>query len=178
MKTNNAKRSVLSVLRIVAFGLVATVASALDVQEAEPNNDFAGAQNVDDSFSIGARYGVENSEVWPWVSIRGTGDGTLDFYSFVVPAGVVHGVFDIDFSTNLDSVIDLHRQLPDGSIVLLAADNNNSGDPGSLPGESTAFDLDSRLYFTFNFPEPGTYFIRVGRFCCPAPLNIPGQAYT
>lgn len=156
-------------LALVLIGMAANATWASQIQEVEPNNSLAQAQNIDNSFSVGAQYGVENSAIWPWVSVQGSGDGTYDYYSFTVPAAGVQAIFDIDFSTNLDSWLELYTS----SGVFLAVSDDNGYDPGSQPGESTAYYYDSRIYYTFS--QAGAYVIKVARF--PNQVLLSGQTY-
>lgn len=153
MKAQCVKTGLLATAGIM---LCASAANAAVISEAEPNNSIATAQHIDtSSFTVGSNPDVTNSDIWPWVSIAGTGDGTFDYYSFDVPlAGATASIFDTDH-TNFDTELFLY----DANGNLLAANDDIWPSPAD-PGSSTA--LDSFLEYTF--PAPGTYIIAVGRF--------------
>jgi hypothetical protein len=151
---------------------------AAPVDEVEPNGGYlccAGAQNIDDYFSLDADpnitdvYGTSNtSTTVPHATINGTGDNTYDYYSFTVPEGGGIATIDIDGGYNTDInglpyVLDSCLRLFDS---LDAEQQNNNGfitatcdqyyrDPGSQ-------DLrDSALAYPLN---PGTYYVKVGTY--------------
>jgi hypothetical protein len=154
------------------MALLTPGAFARQITELEPNNSFTQTQNVDSDFSGGAVYGVENSGIWPWVSIKGTGNGTFDYYSFTVPQGGAEVIVDMDYTVDLDSWIDVFSN----SGNLLATSDDSGDDDGSLYGESSIPGVDSRIYYKFTVLEPGLHIIRVGQF--PQEPLYAGQAYT
>ena len=145
--------------------LYAGVALAAPVNEVEPNDSILQAQNIDRYFTLDSDPNITNSTTVPHATVNGTGNNTFDYYSFTVPeAGVFTiGLFDIDGAwPNFDSYLRLY----DSSSNVIAANDDNAGDPGSeevFPG----FTLDS--YLEYNFPSAGTYYIEVGR-CCIDPV--------
>lgn len=110
--------------------VLGTLAAPLVVPESEPNNTFGTAQAV-------------GSVVAP-IDITGTGDGTFDYYSFTVSAGL-RRTFEMT-SGNFDTEIFLY----DSAGVFLAGNDDSSSS------------LLSRLSFTF--ATAGTYVIAVGQF--------------
>ena len=76
----------------------AGAALAASVDEVEPNDSFAQAQNIDASFSLDEDPNITNPTTVPHATIPGTGSFTTDYYSFTVPeAGVSNlSVFDVD----------------------------------------------------------------------------------
>jgi len=173
MKRKNLTRTPLCYFIAGLVTLVAPEAFARQITEIEPNNAFAQTQNVDGDFSEGAVYGVENSVVWPWVSIRGTGDGTFDYYAFTVPQGGADVIIDVDYSVDLDSYVELFTN--NGGNLLDSSDDLGD-DEGSMGEESTISGWDSRIYYSFTVSQPGLHVIRVGQYG-PTPLDA-GQAYT
>ena len=156
----------------------AGAALAASVDELEPNGGYlccAGAQNIDDYFSLDADPNITNltgtentSTTVPHATINGTGDNTYDYYSFTVPEGGGIATFDIDGGYNtdinglpyeLDSCLRLFDSLD-------AEQENNNGfitancdqayrDPGSQ-------DLrDSALEYPLS---AGTYYVKVGTY--------------
>ena len=156
----------------------AGAALAASVDELEPNGGYlccAGAQNIDDYFSLDADPNITNltgtentSTTVPHATINGTGDNTYDYYSFTVPEGGGIATFDIDGGYNTD-INGLPYEL-DSCLRLFdslgAEQQNNNGfikancdqayrDPGSQ-------DLkDSALEYPLN---PGTYYVKVGTY--------------
>jgi len=134
---------------------------AADTTEIESNNTIGNAQNIDAHFSLGANPDIQDATVWPWVSISADGDGSQDYYAFVVPAAGVTGVFDIDYgyieggSGSLDTELCLYAL--DGTF--LAGNDDSSildGAGGSVSGRDSSF--------THLFLAPGTYVIGVGEY--------------
>ncbi|XOF32979.1 MAG: DVUA0089 family protein [Candidatus Electrothrix sp. YB6] len=149
MKAQSIKTGLLATAGIM---LCTSAANAAVISEAEPNNSIATAQHIDiSSFTVGLNPDITNSEIWPWVSIAGTGDGTFDYYSFDVSlAGTTASVFDTDHN-NFDTELFLY----DSNGNLLAYNDDNWGDPGSNFLAS---------FLEYTFLEPGTYIIAVGEF--------------
>ncbi|CAB9524645.1 Hemolysin-type calcium-binding repeat (2 copies) [Seminavis robusta] len=146
---------------VAGFFTLMTVARASVIQEQEPNNDVNTAQQIPvAAFTLGYNPIIANSATLPWVTIDGTGDGTNDFYSFVVPdSGMIASIFDIDHITHpYDAYVTLYDS---NGNYLAHNDDQSPADPGS----HTA--LDSYLTYTFN--APGVYVVKVGRF----PSNQP-----
>jgi hypothetical protein len=172
MKCKTKNSNALCFLAAGFMTLIAPEAFAAQITEIEPNNSFTQTQNVDGNFSGGALYGIENSDIWPWVSIKGTGNGTFDYYSFTVPPGGADVIIDIDYTLNLDSTLYLFNS--NGGT--LATSDDAGEDPGSLQGESTLYFYDARLYYSFTSLEAGLHVIRVERFS--GRTISTGQTYT
>ena len=69
------------------------------VNDVEPNDTRATAQNLDgETFTVAPDPNVEQSRSLPHITIRGTGDGSFDYYSFTVANAGDVGIFDIDVS--------------------------------------------------------------------------------
>jgi hypothetical protein len=172
------RRTIVLLAAMAAMVVVyAGTALAASVDELEPNGGYlccAGAQNIDDYFSLDADSNITNltgtentSTTVPHATINGTGDNTYDYYSFTVPEFGV-ATFDIDggYNTNINGLrydLDSCLRLFDS---LAAEQENNNGfikancdqsyrDPGSQ-------DLkDSALEYPLN---PGTYYVKVGTY--------------
>lgn len=136
------------------FGYAAAIVEA--VEEVEPN-DLDNAQRLDRLFQLTEDENVTNSELYPHVTIEGTGDGTFDHYVFEVTQPNSFAIFDIDQTFNLDSYL----TLMDLRGNVLASNDDNFVDVGSSTG------LDS--FITYEFANPGTYIIQVGS-CCISPV--------
>ncbi|MCH2123042.1 MAG: pre-peptidase C-terminal domain-containing protein, partial [Pirellulaceae bacterium] len=132
--------------------------------EVETNDSLATAQNVDGEvwtvnpdFNIGDASG-DTSTVLPHISLRGTVDGTLDYYEFTVANDGERGIFDIDFAHDgtpgsFDSALFIY----DLSGALLASNDTalvTSGRGGSLS--------DADAFIDFTFASAGTYVVGVG----------------
>jgi hypothetical protein len=145
---------------VVVFTLMLGNVIADDITESEPNNTLASAQNVDSHFITGANPDIANATTWPWVSINAAGDGSNDYYSFVVPVAGVTGIFDIDYGYHMGGSVDTELCLyaADGSVL---ADNDDFS-PSTTGGRGSASFIDS--YISHTFAAPGTYVIGVGKF--------------
>jgi hypothetical protein len=72
------------------------------IAENEPNNSIGTAQPLEGrvwSLNFDARIGDatnNTSQTIPHLTVSGTGDGTFDYYSFIVPAAGSQAIFDID----------------------------------------------------------------------------------
>ncbi|WP_339138422.1 MAG: DVUA0089 family protein [Candidatus Electrothrix sp. GW3-4] len=138
-------------LLIIIGALFCTATAGAEViSEIEPNNDFANAQHIDvSSFTVGLDSDITNSDIWPWVSIIGTGDGTFDYYSFEVSLAGTTASIDIDYNT-FDTVVLLYDA--DGN--LLAENDDNWSDPGSNSWASL---------IEYTSLPPGTYIVAVAK---------------
>jgi hypothetical protein len=173
------RRTIVLLAAMAAMVVVyAGAALAASVDELEPNGGYlccAGAQNIDDYFSLDADPNITNltgtentSTTVPHATINGTGDNTYDYYSFTVPEGGGIATFDIDggYNTDINSLpyeLDSCLRLFDS---LDAEQENNNGfikancdqayrDPGSQ-------DLrDSALEYPLS---AGTYYVKVGTY--------------
>ena len=162
----------LIVFTAAAFQLcLPTSSMAALVLETEPNNSLATAQAVDGHFSldfsldIGNGTLVDNTSLSiPHVTVRGTGDGTFDYYSFYFPGpGSTFGfvVLDIDHtSSSFNSRVALWSS--DGALLGHNDDYDyRGGAEGSIAySGSTSYDSLMTTYLT----SPGTYIVGVGRF--------------
>jgi len=147
------KKIILAILVLTALAVTNT-AHALLVGESEPNDSIATAQNIDSSFSVGANSDIESSTIIPWVSITGTGDGTYDYYSFLVSTIGSRGIFDTDH-TNVDTEIAVFD--PSGNVLSQNDDSSTAlGAGGSTSG------LDS--YLNILFGSTGLHTVGVSRF--------------
>jgi len=143
--------------------------------EVEPNDTDATAQDLeafqftlDPNANITDAVGNNTSTTIPHVSIKGTGDDSVDVYSFTIANAGDRAIFDIDGSNSFNSFLTLR----DSAGVVLATNNNqNPPDPGS-----STF-LDSLLDFN-GFLAPGTYFIEVSASPTAGQAIPAGAGYT
>jgi Ca2+-binding RTX toxin-like protein len=145
------------------------VALASSISEVEPNDKLVSPQNIDGSFSLDSDPNIGNlyintSEIVPHATVNGTGNNTLDVYSFTVSQAGDGVIIDVDgalvcdvpnvgFCVGFDSRVDL----VDSSAQLLAAstDSNTAwGQGGSVSTEDS--------YLEYTFQTPGTYYVVVG----------------
>jgi len=166
---------------IVCVALNPSAAQATNAAEVESNNTIGAAQNIDNDFSVGANPDIQDAELWPWVSIRASGDGTFDYYAFEVPAGGVTGVFDIDYGSGVGGSIDTELCLYTSDGTVLAGNDDSTYTSNGAGGSISRLDS----YLSYAFPAPGTYVIGVGRYntlCNPAGMAgaapSTGQTYT
>ncbi|MDP9455803.1 MAG: hypothetical protein M3Q60_08430, partial [Actinomycetota bacterium] len=110
----------------------AGAALSAPVNEVEPNDSTAQAQNIDRYFSLDNNPEISNSTTVPHATVNGTGNDTFDYYSFTVPeAGVTTslGVLDIDGAMfSFDSWLELYN----GAGTLLERVMNSDGGSGSM----------------------------------------------
>ena len=139
------------------------VVPPVPVNEVEPNNTLASAQNVDLTgwstnlnVNIGDSNNVNTSTTIPHITINGTGNNTFDYYAFTVLNPNDVGIFDIDTTNGgFNSEIFLYDTLGN----LLATNDDSllfSIDNGSASINDS--------FLEFLFTTAGTYFIGVGRF--------------
>ncbi|MEZ6031699.1 MAG: DVUA0089 family protein [Planctomycetaceae bacterium] len=140
---------------------VATLGTVLEV---EPNNLIGDPQNLDDDRwslidnpNIGDSTNTNTSTTIPYIQVVGFGDGSFDYYSFTVANAGDRGIFDIDFSNNIDTEIFLY----DAAGNLLFSNDDSFPAAGVGRGGSTE-GTDS--FLDINFPAAGTYVIGVGQF--------------
>ncbi|MEZ6069156.1 MAG: DVUA0089 family protein [Pirellulales bacterium] len=146
------------------------------IAEVEPNQPVAGlldvAQNIDGAgWNVNTSPDLTFSGFFPHVSITGSGDGTFDYYSFTVGAGVGAN-FDIDYE-NFDTELFLY----DAEGNLLAANDDSGGDSGSGSGTAS--------FISHVFSTAGTYVIGVGAYdsydaggLIGGAAPAPGDVYT
>jgi hypothetical protein len=145
---------------------VATPSLGASIAEVEPNDTLGAAQNIDAFFTldyspdIGDWAGVNTSTVYPHVTVNGTGNGTLDYYSFTVPWAGVTGIFDIDYGwTNEVGTLDTYLAIWDSSGNWIAVNDDSSTFRGA--GGST-YVWDSFIQYTF--ASPGIYTVGVAEY--------------
>ncbi|MFT5126014.1 MAG: Ca2+-binding RTX toxin-like protein, partial [Verrucomicrobiales bacterium] len=127
------------------------------VLESEPNE--ATAQSLDAlGWNLAAHDQVVNASTIPHVSVMGTGDGTMDYFSFTVDVAGSFGVFDID-----DNTFDTELFLFDQAGNVLAENDDAPADPGSNNLASS---------ITYTFASAGTYTIGVGAFDSTAAAGV------
>jgi Ca2+-binding RTX toxin-like protein len=169
---------------VAALVLSAGVALAAAVDEGEPNDSRDGAQTIDaNSFSLDFDPNIGNtvvntSEIVPHATINGTGNDTVDYYSFTVSQAGDGVILDVDgaifcneeqtFCDGFDSYVYLYDSSGQ-SLIQNDDSDQTSGQGGSL---ST---LDSYLEYTFQ--TPGTYYVAVGRCCDVEPIPIPAVGF-
>jgi hypothetical protein len=168
---------------MVAGMLYAGVALAAPVNEVEPNNSSAAAQNIDGSFTLDqdpdiGDVTINTSTTIPHATVEGTGDDSVDYYSFTVTQAGARGIFDIDYAAGVcDSSLagfDAFIALYDSNDNVLAF-NDDADTTVGQGGSVCGFDS----YFEHTFATPGTYYIAVGS-CCdlrPEPPPVPAVGF-
>ena len=108
---------------------------------------------------------VNTSTTIPHVTIKGSGNGTFDFYSFEVTTAGARGIFDVDM--DYDEQLDPHGFM-DSEIVLLDQYGNIITwlEDSALPtdgdgGKSLLFDPPLEPCLEYVFPAAGTYVLAV-----------------
>jgi Ca2+-binding RTX toxin-like protein len=140
------------------------VALAASVSEVEPNDKRVSAQNIDGSFSldsdpnIGNRY-INTSEIVPHATVNGTGNNTIDVYSFTVSQAGDGVIIDVDGALVCDAScvgFDSRVDLSDGSQLLDGRTDSSTawGQGGSVSNADS--------YLEYTFQTPGTYYVTVG----------------
>ena len=155
------------------------------VGEAEPNNSITTAQNIDSFFVLSPNSNpnpdVESSTRFPYVSILGTGDGTLDYYSFTVNTPGSRAVFDIDYGKltgDYDFSFGLFVFDSEGRLLGYDYDNSPFLGEGGSTGYADSYIGSDR---NFAFKDPGTYIVAVGEDDSYKPATNPlepGESYT
>ncbi|MBC8289938.1 MAG: pre-peptidase C-terminal domain-containing protein, partial [Planctomycetes bacterium] len=140
--------------------------ASLVIPEIEGNNTISNAVNLDNSgFSLDfdANIGdsvANTSAAIPHISIQGTGNGTHDFFSFVVTNAGDRGIFDIDFGADPDGgFFDSELFLFDSNGNLLASNDDPVQATPTVGEGGSVSSLDSFLETTFT--APGLYVIGV-----------------
>jgi hypothetical protein len=157
-----------------------------DINESEPNDpgetaqDFVEtAQNIDDYFVLGDNEDIADSDTIPWVSIKGTGNNTFDYYKFYSPASSVGSRFDIDYGYQPGDPgsFDSFTAIWDENGTCLYCDHGSNpsvGAGGSTHGEDS--------YNGYNITEPGWYIIGVAQdgtgITCPDQKSILNGGFT
>ncbi|NOQ90321.1 MAG: hypothetical protein GQ549_05185 [Gammaproteobacteria bacterium] len=142
-------------------------AQAAYLTETHLTNDIiSNAQHVDDIFftnsfdaDINTKLGINISTSSLHASILGSGDNSIDFYSFFNPVAG-QAFFDIDyaydFDRSFDGSFDSQINLYDSSFILLATNDDSAPESGS------ASNLDS--FIEWSLPTADTYYVAVGGF--------------
>jgi hypothetical protein len=161
-----------NILRVLALGLPLAAAGPVlagIVNELEPNNTLATAQNVDAFFTLDFSEDIgdkvaNTSTTIPHVTVLGkgdaTGDGSFDYYSFTTHLANSTVIFDIDH-TKATNPVALNTEIlafsPDGTFY-----GSNDDSPITYGALGSTTDLDSYLEVTF--ANPGLYVIGVARY--------------
>ncbi|MHC4270541.1 MAG: PEP-CTERM sorting domain-containing protein [Planctomycetota bacterium] len=155
-----SKLIVSSIIMLVLIAALGTHAQGFTISEQEPNSTIASAQNIDGFFSLGANENIANPTTIPWVSIEATGDGTFDYYSFMVMNVGDTGFFDVDFGKNQGGSINTEIALWDslGNTLPPISENDNDLDITKGAG-GTIHQFDS--YLQYQFAAPGLYIVGV-----------------
>ena len=171
---------------------------ASDVLEQEPNDTLANGQNLENEIwhlgydkNIGddSTPPINTSRFFPHVTVKGTGDGTRDFYQFEVTKPNSWGIFEVD----MDFPAQLHPggfdgQFMDAELALytvnggLLASNQDAALPTDGDGGSdTVFNPPLEPYLDFLFATPGIYVLEVTRHIPITPFDgavpIVGNEY-
>lgn len=155
------------------------VALAAPIGEVEPNDSIAQAQDIDGSFSLDYDPDIgdvltNTSTTIPHATVIGTGDDTVEVYSFTVSRAGERGIFDVDYAWDWEEGgFDSWLTLYDGNGNPL--DASDDADPDWGAGGSTGSYLDS--YLEFYFDQPGTYYIEVSDFPGGWPIPSWGGNY-
>ena len=114
---------------------------------------------------------VNTSTTIPHVTVKGSGDGTYDYYSFEVPAAGTRGIFDIDM--DFDEQLDPHNFM-DAEVLLMDEYGNLITwlEDSALPtdgdgGKDVLYDPPLEPCLEYVFPAPGTYVVAVTKFVDP-----------
>lgn len=163
---------------MVAGMLYAGVALAAPVNEEEPNNPISEAQNIDGAFTLDQDPDIgdtttNTSTIIPHATVVGTGDDSVDYYSFTVPTPGTRGIFDIDYALDCS---DFPCEGFDAWIELYDSNGNSLAAADDAPTEwgqgGSVHPYDSYLEYTF--AEPGTYYIAVGSYPGLQPVPAVG----
>ena len=160
-KLSMVTATVLSMLLAIALW-TPRIALASFIAEVEPNNTGATAQNVNGNFSLDNDPNINSSTTIPHVSIRATGDGTFDFYTFTTSGGTI--ILDID-ATNVSPRNDTQIGIWNAAGTLVGQNDDDpspTADPGSF--EDGFGTLDSFLQLAGQ--PAGGYTVGVCRFSC------------
>ena len=128
------------------------------INEPEPNNDFASAFELfEEAFTLDADPDILDSTTVPHVSVLGSGDGTFDYYKITLDRDNSTLVADIDYTASLDSYLGVWDE--SGALVLLNDDAVGGTAPGA--GGSTSI-RDS--FISLTGLDAGTYYIGVAAY--------------
>ena len=177
----------------------ATAARASVVDELEPNDSIAQAQDIGSSFELSHDQDVTDSNTVPHATVRGWGGAWVggsrppgghadpdaepshDYYRFTVPEGdPVRVILDIDrtnfYCVGMDSWIRLY----DSGGARLAENNDSNLRPQADYGSATNRDGTSADSYLKTTLDPGTYYVGVGTApdFSPIPASAPpGECY-
>ncbi|TWT93960.1 PKD domain-containing protein [Stieleria varia] len=156
----------------------AMITTPSNVAEYEPNDSRLTAQDIDgENWTLANNPNVEQSTSIPHVSITGTGDNSIDYFSFTANAGD-RAIFDIDANS-----FDTELFLFDEAGMLLAANDDNIGPNDAGQGDGVSSFID------YTFQSSGTFVIGVSGYNSKAengeivpdgvggPIQ-PGETYT
>ena len=138
----------------------AGAAWAASVSEVEPNDSIAQAQNIEGWFDLSENADIFDSTTIPHATVNGSGNDTVDYYAFTVPAGGMQariGLLDIDDGMDdFDPMLGLY----DSNGNLIAVNDDAGGDPGSThPFDSfIGAQLSSGNYVVGVSRYPGLFF--------------------
>jgi len=149
---------------------MADMASATYISEAESNDSFLVAQNLDGHFSLDSVSDIFWSTSYWHASVNATNSATtdVDYYKFTVGSGGDTGFFDIDYGYDYNGIdVDTIMALFDSNQNVLAVsdDMNVPIDPGSNSS------LDSFIG-EYTFTNPGSYYLAVSNLQ-NCPLSSP-----
>ncbi|HED34547.1 MAG TPA: VPLPA-CTERM sorting domain-containing protein [Gammaproteobacteria bacterium] len=154
----------------------------------DPNDDFSNAQFISDALfttkfdrDIDApvsRFQTRNtSTTTPHASILGTGDTTVDYFSFQATTGGL--TLDIDNGINSGGSFDSWLELYDSSFNLLSSNDDAQLDSGSQfsfrDGSFTSFSFDS--FINYQITTDDLYYVVVGGNANPGGIPF-GSNYT
>ncbi|VAW60148.1 hypothetical protein MNBD_GAMMA08-2317 [hydrothermal vent metagenome] len=171
----------LAVLALIYSGS----ASAAYISETlDPNDSFSDAQFISDSLfttkfdnSINSSRGQNISQLTPHASILGTGDTTVDYFSFQANQGSL--TLDIDNGINSGGSFDSWLALYDSSFNLLASNDDAQQDAGSqfsFRGSNFRnFSFDS--FIDYQITTGDLYYVVVGGNANPGGIPF-GSNYT
>jgi hypothetical protein len=157
---------------LLASSTLTLSAHASVIREVERNNNFNQAQNLEDFFSNDYKRRVENSGVsdWEWVSIKGRGNGTYDYYVFEAFAGQDY-IFDIDKGMSKRHSVDTELGLwALEGMLLHEQDDCYSDNGGALDCSRTWLSSDkgsNHIFdpmFSWTFETSGLFVVGVGKF--------------
>jgi Ca2+-binding RTX toxin-like protein len=175
-------RRIIVVLAAMAAMVVVYAGAALatSVDEGEPNDSLAQAQNIDNSFSLDFDPNIGNkvtntSEILPHATVNGTGNDTVDYYSFRVSHAGDGVILDVDGAwvcnedfTSCDGFTSF-LSIYDKSGQTLTS--NDLGRPEYGQGGSSN-EVDTYLEYTFK--TPGTYYVAVSGGGTGKPIPAKG----
>ena len=141
-----------------------------NIRDIEPNNTPSQAQSLNGRFNLTFSPNIgdattNTSVTIPHVTIYGTGNNTVDYYSFTVDRVPATVIIDIDFSSLLQNsalqlsnsqgpiMNDLGQTVAFGSLV-------SDGQAGSFPSNDLTFSSDP--YTVYRLTSTGTFFISLG----------------